>query len=358
MYIAILHLEGFQNHRDTTLYLSPAVNILVGETQCGKSDVMRALAWLLFNDYQCSEFSYKRIPLCRVTAVLDDDTTIIRERQGEKDRYILTNREGVTRTFQGFVNTPPAAILEAHGMRQVVTAGMSPLRPQLAGQFARPFLLAEGPARRAIIVKHLSGAHLLQSAAALANSTEDGSPLQVCHLLSNAATMIVEQTVTVLERIVNLALEAVFGPGYTFQVNAITHSSEEMFYFRLTTPDGMTFSDANLCRSNGGGLVHLIGLALRLALLSAARPYCPGPLILDEPACYLSDLYISRFARFLKLISQDLGRQMVVLTHNQRLTAAADCVYILSKNGGQTDAHYRGRVRKTAFPHIQNTVKE
>lgn len=47
--IQSLAIHNFQSHRDTTLDLVPGINIMVGQSDSGKSSILRALRWLLWN---------------------------------------------------------------------------------------------------------------------------------------------------------------------------------------------------------------------------------------------------------------------------------------------------------------------
>lgn len=47
--ISKLRIRNYQSHRDSTLEFSPGVNVIIGETDHGKSSVIRALRWLIWN---------------------------------------------------------------------------------------------------------------------------------------------------------------------------------------------------------------------------------------------------------------------------------------------------------------------
>jgi len=44
-----IHIQNFQSHRDTVLNLHKGVNVIVGKSDCGKSAILRALRWIVFN---------------------------------------------------------------------------------------------------------------------------------------------------------------------------------------------------------------------------------------------------------------------------------------------------------------------
>lgn len=86
--------------------------------------------------------------------------------------------------------------------------------------------------------------------------------------------------------------------------------------------------------SHGGGLVDVVSLALRLALLQRSWPK-PAPLIiLDEPAKHVSAEYAPNVAYFLKEFCAATGVQAIMVTHNETLADMADVAIHVSKPAG------------------------
>ncbi|MFD2169418.1 ATP-binding protein [Tumebacillus lipolyticus] len=88
--------------------------------------------------------------------------------------------------------------------------------------------------------------------------------------------------------------------------------------------------------ARGGGVVDVISLALRAALLHANRPQLDGPIILDEPAKHVSEEYSRQVAEFLKQLSTAFGRQIIMVTHNQHLANTGDTSYIVEMRSGKS----------------------
>ncbi|MCL6636233.1 MAG: ATP-binding protein, partial [Peptococcaceae bacterium] len=65
-------MENFQSHRYTELVLAPTMTVLIGESDQGKSAVVRALRWLLYNRPQGADFMRVGADYCRVAAEFDD----------------------------------------------------------------------------------------------------------------------------------------------------------------------------------------------------------------------------------------------------------------------------------------------
>lgn len=357
MHITCLHVENFQNHRNTRLSFSPGLNVIVGEAEQGKSALIRALAWLFFNQPPGADFRRSGSYWCRVSALLDDGALVAHERRGDDVAYMLRlpGQAPVTVPDDG-VNIPPA-VLAAHGMRSLAVGHGRSVTPYLADQFAPPFLMEGDPLQRAASFDRLRGADLAAAAARMADNSLKEPARLAGLLLQRVAARIRQDTHSAVERVVNLALEAVFGPGYSFRIRTGGAQGGSAVLFALATPYGALCDGEPLARAHGGGLVDLVGLALRLSILVVARPPLPGPLILDEPARYLSDQYIPHLARFLKLAAQDLHRQIIVATHDQHLTSTADTVFVLADEGGVVVPHARGKCHRTPLEPVDPQKK-
>ncbi len=89
--------------------------------------------------------------------------------------------------------------------------------------------------------------------------------------------------------------------------------------------------------ARGGGIVDIVSLALRLALLELSTPRPEGPVILDEPAKMVSAEYAENLAYFLKSYAQQTGRQFIVVTHNEALAQAGDVSYRVTQENGVSE---------------------
>jgi len=77
--------------------------------------------------------------------------------------------------------------------------------------------------------------------------------------------------------------------------------------------------------ADGGGIVDIIATTLRFVLAEVWRdPPIDGPMILDEAYKHLSKEYTSLIAEFLKKLSDDFGRQIIMCTHNDFIAQSAD----------------------------------
>lgn len=178
MRLVRLILENFQSHAHTELELSPGLTVIVGESDRGKSALIRALRWLFFNEPRGADFIRAGESECRVTAVFADGTSITRERSTgrNRNRYIVSRPGEEEKIFEGFGQEVPAEVTALHGVRPVGLDGDLALILNLAAQLDPPFLLSAVGGVRARAIGRLHGVHLVD--AALRDVLQDIARLQ------------------------------------------------------------------------------------------------------------------------------------------------------------------------------------
>lgn len=71
---------------------------------------------------------------------------------------------------------------------------------------------------------------------------------------------------------------------------------------------------------NGGGVIDIVSIALRFVTMQVHEPFIDGPIILDEPYKMVSKDFIPMISEFMKKLSNDFGRQIILSTHNEFLS--------------------------------------
>ena len=132
--------------------------------------------------------------------------------------------------------------------------------------------------------------------------------------------------------ITSLALEAVFPNPYELQVEFVQrrNKTECDLYF---TRDG---NQVDPITGSGVGAIDVAAFALRIASWSMTQPRTRNTIILDEPFRFLSENYQEQASIMLKEISQRLGIQFIIVTHEEVLTTAADKVFEVSIRKGKS----------------------
>jgi len=130
-----IKLTNFQSHIKTSIALSPGVNVFIGKSDAGKSSIVRALYWLLFNRPLGDDFRTYGTSKTEVEIELDEHR-IIRAKSDSENAYRVD--EVVLKAFGQEV---PEEVVNIHKVSSVlnVQTQISPLflLQASAGEVAR-----------------------------------------------------------------------------------------------------------------------------------------------------------------------------------------------------------------------------
>lgn len=163
-FITKVTIENFQSHEFTEIDFSSGLNVITGPSDQGKSAILRAIKWVLYNEPRGTEFIRHGASFARVAVELSNGNTIIRERSSSNNKYILTDSNGESHVFQGFGNDIPSEIVEAHGIYKAVVDTDVDTTLNISDQLESPFLLFQTGAVRAKALGKLTGAHIIDLA--------------------------------------------------------------------------------------------------------------------------------------------------------------------------------------------------
>jgi len=130
--------------------------------------------------------------------------------------------------------------------------------------------------------------------------------------------------------ITSLALEAVFEEPYELRAefNQRRNKTEcDLLFVR----DGMRVDPLS---ASGGGAVDVAAFALRIAAWSMGTPRKRNVILLDEPLRFLSVDKQERASMMIKELSDRLGLQFIIITHETTLTEYADRTFTVSLKKG------------------------
>lgn len=176
-YFKQLTVENFQSHKKTVLNFAPAgqLTVVVGRSRSGKTALIRALRWLLYNvprgvavasgtnknnaDTNADEKSgYCRVgaSFIRVTLLMESGHSVIRERTAATNRYkIIAPGATEPEIFEGFGDSVPLEVQEITGVRPIRINDME-VNLNLSEQLDSPFLGSKSvsaPARAKVLGK-------------------------------------------------------------------------------------------------------------------------------------------------------------------------------------------------------------
>ena len=123
-----------------------------------------------------------------------------------------------------------------------------------------------------------------------------------------------------ISEITTLALSAVFPDPYELIAEFVQRRNKtecDLYFVRGE-------ERADPLSASGGGAVDVASFALRVASWSMCRPRLRNVLLLDEPFKHLSASLLSRAGEMIKQLSEQLGLQVVMVTHSEELAATAD----------------------------------
>lgn len=155
-------------------------------------------------------------------------------------------------------------------------------------------------------------------------------------LLQKVSEYAREQSKQQIETLVTNCLQFIFDYDIEFRIE-ITEArgrAEAEFYVvsRINGEEIVTKPQ----EARGGGVVDIISLAIRVAMMQCSNLDIKGPIILDEPAKHVSDDYIVQVGEFLKQVSSMFSRQVIMVTHSRHLIEIADKCYRIDMTNGKS----------------------
>lgn len=130
--------------------------------------------------------------------------------------------------------------------------------------------------------------------------------------------------------ITSLALEAIFPNPYKLEVEFVQRRNKTECDIFFTRDDNRV----DPLSASGGGAVDVAAFALRIASWSLEFPHSRNVLILDEPMKFVSEGLRDKASHMLKEVSQKLGIQFIIITHEPKLTTYADKIFEVTNKKG------------------------
>lgn len=145
-----------------------------------------------------------------------------------------------------------------------------------------------------------------------------------------------QQVQAQLETLVTEGLHAVFGEGLSFHVSqGMKGKTAQVDFFIRSTTDGHEI-DTPVMEARGGGVAAVVGFLVRLVLL-LLKSDVRRVLFLDESFAQLSAEYEPRLAEFMRELIDRTGAQIVLVTHSDAFSDAADAIYRTALVDGVTE---------------------
>ena len=161
---------------------------------------------------------------------------------------------------------------------------------------------------------------------------------QVQVLLGKVSEFAREQLKKQIEATVTAGLQAILQDDeIRFAIEMATIGGKPSADWKIITTRGEQPITASPEDAHGGGIVDIVSLCLRAALLELSRPKPGGPFLLDEPGKMISTEYLPNVAEFLKQYLNKTGRQGIMITHHEPLAEVADVSYRVGQTAGVSE---------------------
>ncbi|MCK8817763.1 AAA family ATPase [Natroniella sulfidigena] len=162
--IRAIEINNFQSHADSRLEFEEGLNVITGPSDQGKSAIIRALRWVLYNEPRGTDFIRTGTNSCQVTIELDNEFKITRKRTKKENRYELITPAGEEHVFEKVGSKVPQEIKDVHGMPKIKLDSDLEATLNLDYQLDGAFLLNAPITKRAKVLGRLIKVHIVDAA--------------------------------------------------------------------------------------------------------------------------------------------------------------------------------------------------
>lgn len=227
-YITSVTLKNFQAHKDTTVQFDKGLNIIVGESNNGKTSILRGILWAIDNQPLGNDFIMAGENDCSVTINFSDGTYIERGRTVKdtgyyKIRYIDDNGKYIDQTYRGFTNAVPIEVANVHQMPKVNITKDIETHLNVLSQLDGPFLLTESPLVKASAIGRITGTHVIDAAIKESNKT-----IQSNRKLAKSYSEDLQQKENERKQLPDIKLMEAFTKKYAYIVKYITKLNDSV----------------------------------------------------------------------------------------------------------------------------------
>lgn len=171
-------LHNFQSHDHTEIDLDvDSLIALLGESDQGKSAVLRAIKWVLYNEPKGTDFIRQGESTCYATLIFSNGNKLTRQKTNSSSGFYETYdaKTGATQKYTGFSHTIPMEVFNIHQMPKV-HIGKEQVSFNIAEQLDGPFMLSQSASDRASIIGKITGVQVVDNA--IQNVSKDISNIQ------------------------------------------------------------------------------------------------------------------------------------------------------------------------------------
>jgi len=155
----------------------------------------------------------------------------------------------------------------------------------------------------------------------------------VTDLLQKYSSLKEDEIKTKIDKVITKGLKAIF-PDESFesQIDFEIKRGQAVAEPKLVTGEMKT----DIVDADSGGVANVVGFLYQLLILAQRKPRQRQIIIADEPFKNLSKEYLEPTGAFIRMLSERLGIQIVLITHQDELKDIGDKVYRFSKVNERT----------------------
>lgn len=165
IYIKKVELHNFQSHEFTEMEFDRGLNVILGNSDVGKTAILRAIKWALYNEPKGDYFirQGEKDVSCKVT--FSNGVIVERLKTPSKNSYFLVDASGNEMRFEGFGIDVPKEITDVTNMYKVsLDNSNNKTILNIADQLDGPFLLNDQASLRASAIGRLIGVNYVDDA--------------------------------------------------------------------------------------------------------------------------------------------------------------------------------------------------
>ncbi len=165
IYIKKVELHNFQSHEYTEMEFDRGLNVILGNSDVGKTTILRAIKWALYNEPKGDYFirQGEKDVSCKVT--FSNGVVVERLKTPSKNSYFLVDASGNEMRFEGFGIDVPKEITDVTNMYKVsLDNSNNKTILNIAEQLDGPFLLNDQASLRASAIGRLIGVNYVDDA--------------------------------------------------------------------------------------------------------------------------------------------------------------------------------------------------
>jgi len=151
-----LEIRNFQSHRNTVLEFCSGLNMIIGKTDAGKTSILRALRWNIWNRPTGDRFRSCWGGNTEVTITTSEDNVISRSKKGSSGNFYHLN--GLS--LEAFKTEVPKEVSDVLNMSEI----------NFQSQFEQPFLLTKTPGEIALHFNKIAHIDMINTATSKVNS--------------------------------------------------------------------------------------------------------------------------------------------------------------------------------------------